>query len=164
MTKVERETKITSYGDAHAYLLCALERYPKEMWQFRPAPENWSIHEIVVHITDSEANSYVRCRRFLAEPGQELMAYDESQWARELDYLEQSPEDALELFRWLRKKSYDLIRNVPDDVWSRECFHPEDGTITMDDWLNTYERHVPEHVAQMQTVYEKWKGKSTEAS
>jgi hypothetical protein len=126
------------------------------MWQYKPDADQWSIHELIIHLTDSEANSYIRCRRFLAEPGQALMAYDENQWALELDYHGQSPEDALELFRWLRKKSYDLIKNTSDEVWLRECFHPENGTMTLDDWLDTYERHIPDHVAQMQAVYERW--------
>jgi len=161
MTEVNRQDKIESYGAAHRYLLEALESFPKEMWQFKLNDVEWSIHEIIIHITDSEANSYIRCRRFLAEPGRDLLAYDESKWARELDYHEQSTDDALELFRWLRKKSYDLIRAAHEEVWDRQCFHPEDGTITMSDWLDTYERHVPEHVEQMKAVYEKWKTQST---
>lgn len=156
MTDKERKAKIASYGEAHQNLVSALESYPHEMWKYRPAADQWSIHEIIVHIADSEANSYVRCRRFLAEPGEDLMAYDENQWARELDYLEQSPEDALELFRLLRKKSYDLVKDAPDEVWTYECFHPELGTTKLNDWLETYERHIPEHVAQMQAVFEQW--------
>ena len=156
MTARNREAKIASYGKAHQYLLEALESYPREMWQYKPDADRWSIHELIIHITDSEANSYIRCRRFLAEPGQALMAYDENQWALELDYHGQSPEDALELFRWLRKKSYDLIKQTPAEVWLRECFHPENGAMTLDDWLDTYERHIPDHVAQMQAVYEQW--------
>ena len=85
------------------------------------------------------------------------MAYDESRWARELDYHSQSPEHALQLFRWLRKKSFDLIKTAPDDVWARECFHPENGLMTMADWLDTYERHIPDHVAQMEQVFESWR-------
>ena len=157
MTDVERKAKIDSYGEAHRNLLSALEGFPQEMWQYKPDPDEWSIHEIIVHITDSEANSYIRCRRFLAEPGQNLMAYDPDLWSRELDYHEQSPEDALELFRWLRKKSYDLILDAPSEVWTRECLHPESGTMTMDEWLDIYERHIPEHVAQMQAVFERWR-------
>ncbi len=105
---------------------------------------------------DSEANSYIRCRRFLAEPGESLMAYDENGWARELNYHEQSTKDSLELFRWLRKRTYDLIKSVPEDVWTRQCFHPESGMMTMEDWLDTYERHIPQHIEQMQAVYEAW--------
>jgi hypothetical protein len=28
--------------------------------------------------------------------------------------------------------------------------------MTLDDWLDTYERHVPEHLEQMQANYEDW--------
>ncbi len=151
-----RSEKVESYRSAHSLLVGALERFPAEMWRYKPSEREWSIHEIVIHIADSEANSYIRCRRFLAEPGQPLMAYDENQWAKELDYHQQSTDDAVEMFRWLRKKSYDLIKDAPPDVWGRVCFHPEDGDITLDDWLDTYERHVPDHVAQMERVYESW--------
>ena len=156
MTDSQRQAKIDSYGKAYNLLIEALERFPREMWQYRPAEDQWSIHEIVVHIADSEANSYVRCRRFLAEPGETLMAYDEMRWGRELDYLDQNPEDALALFRWLRKLSYDLIKTVPQEVWSRECYHPEDGMITMDDWLDTYQRHIPDHISQMESIHQSW--------
>ena len=80
MTDSQRQAKIDSYGKAYNLLIESLERFSREMWQYRPAEDQWSIHEIVVHIADSEANSYVRCRRFLAEPGETLMAYDEMRW------------------------------------------------------------------------------------
>ena len=28
--------------------------------------------------------------------------------------------------------------------------------MTMDDWLDIYERHIPEHIDQMQRVYDDW--------
>jgi hypothetical protein len=152
----DRKVKIDSYGRAHEKLAAALPRFPRNMWQFRPAPDEWTIHEIIIHIADSEANSYIRCRRFLAEPGESLMAYDEGRWAKSLHYHDQSPEHALELFRWLRKQSFDLIVNAPEEVWSRQCFHPESGMMTMENWLDIYERHVPEHVRQMKGVHQAW--------
>ena len=100
MTPEERNKRIESYGTAYQRLVAALERFPAEMWQFRPAPDHWTIHEIIIHIADSEANSYVRCRRFLAEPGSTVLGYDESKWAVALRYHDQSTNDALELFRW----------------------------------------------------------------
>jgi hypothetical protein len=154
MTPEERQQRIESYGAAHALLTAALERFPREMWQFRPAPDAWTIHEIIVHIADSEVNSYVRCRRFIAEPGSAVLGYDEGQWARALHYHEQSPEGAVELFRWLRGLSYELIKTVPESTWANTVHHSENGLMTMDDWLVTYERHVRDHVAQMQVVYD----------
>jgi hypothetical protein len=156
MTPEERNTRIESYGLAHERLVAALEHFPRAMWKFRPAPGRWTIHEIVVHIADSEANSYIRCRRLLAEPGSVVLGYDEEHWARALDYHNRSADDALELFRWLRGASYALIQDLPDSVWSNTVHHSENGLMTMDDWLATYERHIPDHIAQMQRVYDVW--------
>jgi hypothetical protein len=152
----ERAAKIERYGGAYAQLARALERFPREMWTFKSPADPWSIQEIVIHITDSEANSFVRCRRFIAEPGEAVMAYDENQWASALRYSEQSADDALELFRMLRLTTYKLVKSLPAHIWSNTVYHPENGTMTLDDWLNVYERHIPEHVEQMQRVYQAW--------
>ncbi len=156
MSPEERKKKIESYGIAHQQLVSALEHLPREMWQFRPAPSRWTIHEILVHIADSEANSYIRCRRFVAEPGSIVLGYDENKWARDLNYHDQGTDDALELFKWLRYKSYILVKDLAESVWSNAVNHTETGIMTMDDWLDTYERHIPEHVAQMQADYADW--------
>lgn len=155
-TTDERQRKIEAYGQAHQVLSNALAQFPRAMWQYRPAPDRWTIHEIVVHITDSEANSYSRGRRFIAEPGTQIAAYDEMRWAAALRYHDQSIDAALELFKWLRGNTYELIKSLPVEVWSNTLHHSEIGLMTMDDWLGTYERHIPDHIAQMQAVYEAW--------
>ena len=155
-TLEERQRKIESYGQAHRYLIEALAQFPREMWQYRPAPDGWTIHEIVIHITDSEANSYIRGRRFIAEPGTQIAAYDEMRWATALHYHAQTTEAALELFKGLRGNTYELIKSLPAAAWGSTLYHPETGTMTMDDWLDTYERHIPDHIAQMRAVYTAW--------
>ena len=160
MTSSERSEKIALYGDAHRLLTEALQRFPKDIWRYKPSESDWSIHEVVVHITDSEANSYVRARRIIAEPGLSLMAYDENQWTQALDYTSLDTEDAVELFRWLRSNTHKLIQNLPESTWAHTAFHPESGTITLDDWLDTYASHVPDHIGQMDAVMAAWKVKN----
>lgn len=157
MTHEERKRKIESYGHAYTRLVEALKEFPKEMWSFKPSPDDWSIHELIVHVADSEANSFARCRRLIAEPGSAVLGYDEAQWAKALRYSEQSTGDALELFKWLRLASYKLIRDLPESVWSNTIGHSENGTMTFDDWLDVYERHIPEHIDQMRRTYATWK-------
>jgi len=157
MTGAERKQKIETYGQAPEMLEEALKQFPKEMWQFKPAPDRWSIHEIIIHLADSEVSSYVRARRFIAEPGQSVMAYDQSAWASKLDYHSQSTDEAIALFRLLRKSTYKLIRSLPDAAWSHTVQHPEHGTMTFDRWLDIYDRHIPGHISQMQKNLEAWK-------
>ena len=52
--------------------------------------------------------------------------------------------------------AYQYLRNkdLPDLIWSNTVHHTENGVMTMDDWLDTYERHIPEHIEQMQANYD----------
>ena len=160
MTKDERNRLIESYGRAYDTLVNALKEFPKEMWQWKPSPEKWSIHEIIIHITDSEANSYVRCRRFIAEPGSGVYGYDQDRWAVDLKYHNQSIEDNLQLFKWLRKLSYDLIKTVDDKTWETATInHSENGVMTFEEWLQIYEEHIPVHIKQMRRNLVAWNSK-----
>ncbi len=152
-----RET-IKSYGRAYDLLARAVERMPAELWHYKPAPDRWSVHEILLHIADSEANSYIRCRRCIAEPGETVMAYDENAWASALCYPQRSVALALELFRCLRASTCELLRDLPDEAWGNTIEHPENGTMTLDDWLQVYERHIPVHIAQMERNLKAWAG------
>ncbi len=156
MQHTERLQKIESYGAAYDKLSAALPQFPRAMWQYRATPDGWTIHEIIVHIADSEVNSYVRCRRFIAEPGSAVLGYDEMGWAQRLNYHAQNPDAALELFKYLRVASYELIKTLPEETWANTVVHSESGVMTMDRWLDIYDRHIPDHIAQMQAVYTAW--------
>ena len=156
MTPEERGDKIASYGRAYETLVSGLRQFPEDMWDFRDEHGCWSVREHLVHITDSEVNSYIRCRRFVAEPGQPLMAYDENAWGAVLGYSGQDPRQSMELFRLLRHQTHDLIKTLPESAWANVCYHPENGDMTLDDWLAVYEAHVPEHLSYMQDNYDTW--------
>lgn len=156
MEAEERARKLELYRNAYNELTGALEQLPKEMWDYRSAPEEFSVRESVVHISDSEANSYIRCRRAIAEPGSAVLGYDPSAWAAELHYSEQSAEDALELFRLLRLSSYNLVKDLPAETWSNNIEHSENGTMTLDNWLDVYATHITEHVAHMRETFAAW--------
>jgi DinB superfamily len=156
MTREERSRMIESFGRAPGQLSVALRQFPKKMWLYKPSPERWSIHEIILHLADSEANSYVRCRRFIAEPGSAVFRIDAARWAGSLGYFHQSTREALEIIRRLRRMTYQLLISVPDSVWSHTVEHPRDGRITLEQWIQIQERHIPHHVEQMRTNYELW--------
>ena len=65
----DRRRKIQSFAAAYKRLSETLGELPQKMWAYKPVPSEWSVHEIIVHLADAEANGYVRFRRFIAEPG-----------------------------------------------------------------------------------------------
>jgi len=158
MTRDERRKMLESFGRAPALLSAMLRQLPKKMWLYKPAPERWSIHEIILHLADSEASSYVRCRHLIAEPGVEVAEFDPARWAGNLGYFHQSTREALEIIRRLRKMTYQLLVTVPEPVWSHTVEYPKEGPISLESWIERQERHIPHHMEQMRMNYAEWIG------
>ena len=158
MNKQERNEKIELYGKGYDMLIETLKEVPQEMWRFKPEPKEWSVHEVLVHLADSESNAALRARKLIVEPGGTLMGYDQDKWAIELDYHEHSTEDALETLRLVRKTTYALLKKQPDGVFEHTAKHPEyDEPYTFEKWLNIYSAHIPGHIEQIKNNYKIWR-------
>lgn len=154
---MNRSEMLQLYADGYKMLKQALSEFPSESLHYKPSPEEWSIHEIVIHIADSEANSYIRCRKLIAENGSAVSTYNQDTWALELDYAGQKTKNALKLFKYLRKATTSLLNEVPELTWNTHAIvHPEYGSITLDDWLRTYSNHIPLHIRQMKRTFKAW--------
>jgi len=158
MTRDERRKMLESFGRAPALLSGILRQLPKKMWLYNPSPERWSIHEIILHLADSEASSYVRCRHLIAEPDVAVAEFDPALWAGHLGYFHQSTREAIEIIRRLRKMTYQLLVAVPEPVWSNIVEYPKEGAISLDSWIERQERHIPHHMEQMRHNYRTWIG------
>jgi hypothetical protein len=144
MDIIERNEKIELYGRGFDLLKSALAEVPKETWKFKPAPTDWSVYEIIIHLADSESNAALRARKLIVEPGGTLMGYDQDKWANELNYHDQSYEDALETVRLVRKTTYELLKKQPDEVFTHTVNHPEyHAPYTFEQWVNIYSAHIP---------------------
>ena len=148
---------LDEYKSGYNDLQNALREYPLEMWDYKPAPDKWSIKEIVIHITDSEINGYVRFRKTIAENGSEITPYDQDAWAEQLHYSSRSIDTNMELFRLIRVLNYSLLIGIPEETWSNNIMHPERGKINLKEHLKIYTDHVKVHINQMKKVYEAWK-------
>jgi uncharacterized damage-inducible protein DinB len=156
VNELERRQKIEAFGNAYFQLCDILRELPREMWEFKPEEDQWSVHDILIHLADSEANGYVRYRKAIAESGSSVIAYDQMAWATSLSYRTQNANDALELFRWLRATSYSIFRTLPESIWQNTVNHPEHGTMTLEQMIDLYVVHVEKHIGQMRRVYESW--------
>jgi hypothetical protein len=158
MNKQERDEKIELYGKGYDLLMETLRDLPVEMWKFKPAPGEWSIHEVLVHLADSESNAALRARKLIVEPGGTLMGYDQDKWAVELNYHDQSYEDALDIVRLVRKTTYALLMKQSEEVFDHSVKHPEyDEPYTFEQWINIYSAHIPGHIEQIRNNYRIWR-------
>ncbi len=151
-----RSEHLENFRNGFEKLKAALQNYPRNIFDYKPSPQNWSIHEIIIHMADSEVNSYARCRKIIAESGSSIMAYDQDKWAVDLNYNNQDMDVALDLFGYLRIATYELLKMTPEEKWNNYMLHPERGKITLNEWLTIYSEHVDVHINQMNRNFDEW--------
>jgi len=114
--------------------------------------DGWSARQVIHHMADSEAQSYVRLRRLLAEPaGSEIQGYDEGAWAEceALGYQTLAIESSLAVIAAVRASSALVLEKLRAEDLTRYGMHSESGHYTLADWLEIYTRHPREHGDQL---------------
>ena len=81
-----RQALIDQYCEGPGVVTAALAGATDDELDARPAPNEWSAREVVHHLADSEATSYIRIRKLLAEDDPVIYGYDEAEFARRLHY------------------------------------------------------------------------------
>ena len=117
----------------------------------RSDAEGWTPRQVIHHVADSEAQSYARLRRLIAEPGTQIQGYDEGKWAENatLAYSESDPAASIEVFAAVRKSSYLLLLRLSEAQLDNKGVHSESGEYSVRTWLQTYTNHPKDHADQI---------------
>ena len=113
--------------------------------------EGWTPRQVIHHLADSEAQSYSRLRRLIAEPGTLIQGYDENKWAEssKLGYKSEDIKSAIEVFKAVRQASYELIKRLSEKDLEIEGTHSESGAYSIGKWIKTYTNHPLDHANQI---------------
>ena len=114
---------------------------------------SWSARQIIHHVADSEAQSYARLRRLIAEPGTQIQGYDEAGWGENetLGYKVLPIAQSLEVFKAVRVSSLEIIKRLNPTHLDNSGLHSESGEYTLKTWLETYISHPLDHTAQIRS-------------
>lgn len=134
----------------------ALHQCPRSMWRYCPGKGRWSTHEIILHLADSEASAYLRCRQFVAEPGTIVHSVNITRWAATPGCCYQSTKDALGVIRCLRKMSWIILRCISDNVWRNVLHDADKGIMALGDWMEVEAKHIPHYVEQIRQNHLDW--------
>ena len=163
-TPAARATLIARYADGPRLLQEALARVPAEALQWRPAPGEWSAHEVVVHCADSETQAASRIRVVVCDKEPVIQGYDQEVWARELDYHAHPLDVALATVVAVRANTAVLLRRLPEAAWTRVGRHTESGRYAAEDWLSIYAEHLETHARQISDNVAAWRKQHGRAS
>jgi catechol 2,3-dioxygenase-like lactoylglutathione lyase family enzyme len=116
------------------------------------AASEWTIRQIVHHLTDSEATVLDRTKMGLAEPGRTYHpnSYLQDLWAERLDYAGRDIAPAVALFRAIRGHMSQLMRHLPD-AWERSTRNPDGHEMTAGTMIAMLMSHAYEHI---ETIHE----------
>jgi hypothetical protein len=139
--------KYRSATDEFLNLVNSLSEYDLD----KSDSEGWTPRQVIHHMADSEAQSYARLRRLIAEPGTTIQGYDESKWAENpiLNYKSEEIEVSLAVIRAVRQSSYELIKRITENELQNSGVHSESGNYSVKDWLETYTKHPIDHANQI---------------
>lgn len=118
----------------------------------RPAPDKWSIAEIVAHLADAELAIAWRLRQVLTNNAISIQAYDQDLWAKTFDYARRDPRESLANFRALREANLALLKSVPRKLWENYGVHQERGNESVSHVVRMVAGHDLNHLRQVEGI------------
>ncbi|KQX55311.1 MULTISPECIES: DinB family protein [unclassified Paenibacillus] len=146
------EELIKEYALGYAMLRDAIEGLTEEEFRFKPAPDKWSIHQILIHVTDSEISSTSRLKKVLAEDEPTLISFDQDAWTNNLGYDLLDREQYLLLFKLLRSSMQTILDNLTTEQSERVGVYVDQGRFTFKQLMEYRIEHVRNHLAQIERV------------
>ena len=143
-----RQALIDQYCEGPSVVTAALAGATEAELDAHPAPNEWSAREVVHHLADSEATSYIRIRKLLAQDNPVIEGYDEAEFARRLHY-DRPIAASLAVLKSVRAATTELLRSLDEQDWSREGTHTESGPYSVETWLAIYAAHAHDHAVQI---------------
>ena len=118
----------------------------------RPAPEKWSVSEILAHLADVEIVVGWRMRSILGAPGTDVQAYDQNAWVTALHYEKRDPRQSLTQMRVLREANLALLKTLTPDQWKQFGQHSERGQESIERIVRMVAGHDLNHIQQIERI------------
>ena len=124
----------------------------------RPAPDKWSIAEIVAHIADTELVGGYRIRAILGQPGTPIIGFDQDAWVKALHYDKHDLRKSHEQYRALREANIALLKTLTPEQWKHVGMHSERGPESVETIAKMFAGHDLNHFSQIEKILAANKG------
>lgn len=171
LTQAEREKAIRHLNQTRAAFLASIKGLSAEQWNFKPAPEVWSVAEVAEHITVSEETILdLVQKKILASPANPELAaaaqgnddlilkrlVDRSEKAKAPEFLQPksrwSQAEIPAEFETRRARTIEFVRTTPDDLRTHALPHPVFKAMDAYQWVLLISGHSARHTAQIEEV------------
>jgi DinB superfamily len=118
----------------------------------RPAPDKWSVSEIVTHFADVEVAVGFRFRLILGAPGTPVAAFDQDSWVISGHYEKRDPRTSLQHFRVAREANLALLKSLKPEQWKHYGIHAERGQESIEHIVRLLAGHDLNHLQQIERI------------
>lgn len=136
-------------GRTHGKLRSLLDEDTGHLATRRPAPEAWSVLEVICHLRDIEEAYFDRIRFILLNDRPVLIQLYPDRWAEDRQYRTCDVEGALAAFRSRREDTLRFVESLTPDQWERGADHPARGRLTVRRVVHSLASHDAEHLDQI---------------
>lgn len=143
---------IESYAAGAQRLVDAFAGLSYEQLHAYPIPGTWSLHQIAIHMMDSDLIGADRMKRIAAMDKPLLCNYDETAFNELPGTDKLDTQAACQIFALNRALTATILHSLPDSSFQRFGIHDEVGKVTLADLVSKYVAHLDGH---LQHVYRK---------
>jgi DinB superfamily len=144
------QTPIAMLEKTPGILEMLLRDIAPDVLAWKPAPERWSIAEVLAHMAVLEKLYEQRARRMVREDSPVLAQYIPP---AEIDVLGRPARRHLEEFVALRRAFVFYLHSVPASAATRVGMHHELGAVTLSQMLHELANHDLGHLRQIAELY-----------
>jgi DinB superfamily len=153
MTESELKKHIEAAEKSPREIAASVSGLSDKALRYKPAPDKWSILEMLAHLVDMETLYAYRMRQMLADKDPQIAPIDQDEWARNLGYTEESVPELLALYGLNRHHNLQLLRRLKAADLDKGAFHPEHKRkITVAEIVGMMSRHGPNHLEQIERL------------
>jgi DinB superfamily len=130
-----------------------LRDLPRELLEWAPNPNRWSISQVLAHLADIEQVYGDRVRRITVEDSPALSKFEPVSAPGSGEYDQFLPSEHLARVIAMRTEILVLLKSLPSSAGSRIAMHSELGAITLSELLNEWAGHDLGHLRQIAELY-----------
>lgn len=112
-------------------------------------PDGWTVKQVVHHVADSHANSFIRFKLGITEDVPAIKPYMEDKWAELADSKHAPIELSLSMIDGLHARWGLILNAMSAEDFERNLFHPEHGEVSLNYMLSLYDWHCRHHLAHI---------------
>lgn len=141
---------LEAYAHTHRQLVLAIGDLDEAALQWKPAPEKWSVTEVLSHLLDHHLVVSFRIRAILAGSADRLPAFDQDRWVSGSRANKGSAADILALFDALLVNNRLLFGRLSADDWEKTGVNAKGETVALWKIVQSFVAHLQVHLTQIE--------------